>query len=107
MSDRSITIAVTNDTAEETAESFRVTLANAAGGATIEGAAEFDIEIQANDSVVVPPPPGGGGGGGGALASELLLLLGFWLLAALAQQQARRRTHDRADQVRLRHHGDT
>jgi choice-of-anchor B domain-containing protein len=106
MSDRTITIAVTNDTAEETAESFRVTLANAAGGATIEGASEFDIEIQANDAVVPPPPPGGGGGGG-ALAFELLLLLGSWLLAALAQQQARRRAYDRADQVRLRHHGDS
>ncbi len=107
MSDRSITIAVTNDTAEETAESFRVTLANAAGGATIEGAAEFDVEIQANDSVVVPPPPGGGGGGGGALALELLLLLGLWLLAALAYQQTRRHAHNRADQVRLWHYRDS
>ncbi len=107
MSDRPITIALNNDTAEEAGESFRVTLANAAGGATIEGAAEFDVEIQANDGAVAPPPAGGGGGGGGALASELLLLLGFWFLAALAQQQARRRSYDRAEQVRLRHHRDS
>jgi choice-of-anchor B domain-containing protein len=108
MSDRSITIPVTDDAAEEADESFRVSLANATGGATIEGATEFDVEILANDGAVAPPPPpGGGGGGGGALASELLMLFGFWLLAALAQQQTRRRAQDRADQVRLRHHGDS
>jgi len=107
MTDRSITIAVTNDAGEEPDESFRVTLANAAGGATIEGTAEFDVQIQANDGAVVPPSPGGGGGGGGALGAELLLLLGLWLLAALAQQQTRHGTQDRANQVRLRHHRDS
>lgn len=106
MSDRTITISVTNDTVEELDETFRVTLANATGGATIEGAAEFDIEVLDNDAVVAPPP-GGGGGGGGALAPEVLLLLGFWLLAVLSQQKARRRAHDRPDQVRLGHHRDS
>ena len=98
MSDRTITVSVTNDTNDEDDESFRVTLANAAGGATLEGAADFDIDITDNDGAV-QPPPGDGGGGGSALASELLLLLGLWLLATLAQQKSRRRAHDRADQV--------
>lgn len=106
MSDRTISIVVTNDTVEEIDETFRVTLANAAGGAAIEGAASFDIEIT-DDDAVVAPPPGGRGGGGGALAPELWQLLGFWLLAALTHQQTRRRPHNRTHQVRLGHDCDS
>ena len=59
-----------------------MTLSNAAGGATLEGSATIDVEIDDNDAVAIPPPGGGGGGGGGALDLVLLALLGLlWLCA--------------------------
>ena len=75
MTDRTIAIPVTNDTEIEPDESFRVTLANVAGGATLEGSATIDVNIDDNDVVVIPPPDGGGGGGGGGALDLLLLAL--------------------------------
>ena len=46
MSDRTIAIPITNDTEIEPDEAFRVTLSNAAGGATLEGSATIDVEIE-------------------------------------------------------------
>jgi hypothetical protein len=93
MSDRSITIAVTNDTAEEIAESFRVTLANAAGGRDDRGSSGVHVEIQANDAAVAPPPPGGGGAAARwrqtSAAARALASCGA------GAAEARRRAHDR------------
>lgn len=105
MSDRTIRIPVTNDAEDEGDETFRVTLSDATGGASLEGAASIDVAIE-NDDGRVNPPGGGGGGGGGGLGLELLALLALLLLSAQAQHEARRRAHHRADQVRLRHHRD-
>ena len=77
MTDRTIAIPVTNDTEIEPDEAFRVTLANVAGGATLEGSATIDVAIDDNDTVVIPPPDGGGGGGGGAMDLLWLALLGL------------------------------
>jgi choice-of-anchor B domain-containing protein len=104
MGDRVITVPLTDDNAPETDETFQVELANAGGGATFDGSAILTVTIEDDDSAVAPPPPGGRGGGGGS--GDALWLLGLCLLSALADQQSRRRAHDRADQVRLRDHGD-
>ena len=106
MADRTISIPIANDTQNEGDEAFHVTLANAGGGATIEGSASIDVEIQNDDTVVNPPVGGGGGGGGGGGPLDLLALLLLWLLATHAHQQSRCRAHDGADQVRLRNDRD-
>jgi hypothetical protein len=79
--ERSFTVALTNDTQTESDETFTVALSNAGGGASIEGSPTFTITVSNDDVAASPPPPssgGGGGGGGGAMSSlELLLLLGL------------------------------
>lgn len=102
LSDRTIRIPVTNDAADEGDEAFRVTLSDATGGASLEGASFIDVAIENDDGRM--NPPGGGGGGGGGLALELFALLALLLLSAQAQHEARRRAHDSANQVRLRDH---
>jgi hypothetical protein len=92
MTDRTITIPVANDTQNEGDEEFRVTLSNVAGGATLEGSATIDVEIDDNDAVVNPPPGGGGGGGGGAVDLLLLALLGLlWCAGAWRRGEIRLR----------------
>ncbi len=102
MGDRTITVALVSDADEEGDEAFRVTLANAGGGAVIEGSASIDVTIE--DAAAAGPPRGSGGGGAAGRVLELLALLGMLLLSAQAQQQAECRAHDRARQVRLRNH---
>ncbi len=91
MSDRTIDIPLVNDTTGEADENFRVTLSNAAGGATIEGSATLDVEITNDDGNVAPPPGGGGGGGGGATDIALLCLLALLLLDAETGRRSFRR----------------
>lgn len=77
-SEKTITVPVTNDTQNESDETFTLALSNAGGGASIEGSPTYTVTL-GNDDVAANPPPmnsgGGGGGGGGALDLELLLLL--------------------------------
>jgi len=92
MSDRTISVPLVNDSQDEADETFRITLSNATGGATIEGSATLDVEITNDDGNVVPPPGGhGGGGGGGASDLALLCLISLLLLLAEFAGQARRR----------------
>ncbi len=102
MDDQVITIPLVDDDAEEGAEAFELTLANAGGGAGLDGSATLTVDVSDDDGDAVVPPPPGGRGGGGATGPEGMLLLALWLFAAAAQQEARRRADDRADQVRLR-----
>jgi hypothetical protein len=90
MAEKSFTVSITNDTLEESNETFRVTLSNPAGGATVDGSTELEVTI-ANDDGASPPPSGGAGGGGGA--TDLLTLL-----AALAALGLRRSVPRRAGQ---------
>jgi choice-of-anchor B domain-containing protein len=90
VSDRTITIPIVNDSQDEANESFRVTLANAVGGVTIEGSATFDVVITNDDGNVMPPPGGGGGGGGGASDLALLGLISALLLLAEFRRRGRR-----------------
>lgn len=96
MSDRTITVPLVNDTAEEVNENFRVTLSNPTGGATIEGSTTFDVVITNDDGNVARPPGGGGGGGGGAIDLALLGLIGLMLFYAETSRRSRRR-YVRAD----------
>ncbi|MGH8250934.1 MAG: choice-of-anchor B family protein [Steroidobacteraceae bacterium] len=82
LGDRTIEVPVVNDDLDEDGETFRITLTNAVGGATIEGSATLEVQITNDDGVAPPPGGGGGGGGGGASSAELLLLLGVLLAAA-------------------------
>jgi choice-of-anchor B domain-containing protein len=102
LADRTITVSLLNDSQSEDVESLRITLSDVRGGATLDGAATFDVQIT-NDDLATPRPVGGGGGG--ALGASLLWLLGLLLLAARGQPQARRRAYERTDQMRLWHHG--
>lgn len=106
LDERTITVPLVNDAESESTETFRITLSNLTGGAVIDGSTTLDVSVT-NDDVVAPPWPGngGGGGGGGAVGIELLGLLGLLLLAAGGEPKTRRRTHQRADQVRLRYDG--
>ncbi len=88
MTDRAIEVPLANDTQDEGGEEFRVTLTNVAGGATLEGAATIDVEIDDNDAVVNPPQ--GGGGGGGALDWLLLAFLGLLWCDAERRRDAMR-----------------
>jgi hypothetical protein len=80
LSDKTFTIALTNDTGIEPDETVVVTLSNVAGGATLEGSSTLTVTI-VNDDVADD-------GGGGALGLELLLLVG----AALAAIRSRNRS---------------
>jgi hypothetical protein len=75
-SEKTIIVPVTNDTQNESDETFTLALSNAGGGASIEGSPTYTVTL-GNDDVAANPPPmfSGGGGGGGAIDLELLLLL--------------------------------
>ncbi|MBM4218587.1 MAG: choice-of-anchor B family protein [Gammaproteobacteria bacterium] len=102
MGDKVITISLIDDSEDEEGESFEIRLANAGGGAALDGAASLTVNVADNDSTVTPPP--GGRGGGGAPGVELLWLCGLLLLSALAQHKSGSRADDRSDQVRLGNH---
>lgn len=104
LDEKTISIPLVNDTMSENDETFRVTLSNLTGGAVIDGATTLDVSVT-NDDVGAPPGNGGGGGGGGAIGIELLGLLGLLLLAIGREPETRGRAEQRANQVRLRHHG--
>ena len=59
---KTITVAITNDTVAEAAESFSVELTNATGSAQIGTRSVANIEITDDDA---PVSSGAGGGGGG------------------------------------------
>jgi len=88
LGDRTITITLANDNQNEPNETFRITLANATGGALIDGSATLDVTIS-NDDAVVPPGPGNGGGGGGGGAADFWLLcgIGFLLMAGTRRRR--------------------
>jgi len=88
LGERTINVALVNDTTTETNETFRITLSNAAGGIAIEGSSTIDVTISDNDAVI-PPGPGNGGGGGGAADFWLLLLAGLPLLGVRRRRPAR------------------
>jgi len=73
---QTINIAVTDDTADESNESFRVALSNPTGGATTGAPSSATVTISDNDS----SPPASGSSGGGA-SDPWLLLVGVLLLA--------------------------
>ena len=88
LGERTISVALVNDTATEANETFRITLSNATGGVAIEGSSTIDVTISDNDAVI-PPGPGSGGGGGGAADFWLLLLAGLPLLGIRRGRPAR------------------
>jgi hypothetical protein len=82
LGDRIITVALVNDTVDESNETFRITLSNATGGVAIEGSSTIDVTIT-NDDAVAP-----GGGGGGAADFWLLLLAGVPLFGVRRRRHA-------------------
>jgi hypothetical protein len=104
LDERTITVPLVNDAQSEGTETFRITLSNLTGGATLDGLETLDVQIT-NDDAVAPPPGNGGVGGGGAIGTDLLWLFGLLLFAAGGHQQSCRRANDRADQMRLRYDG--
>jgi Calx-beta domain/Domain of unknown function (DUF5122) beta-propeller len=79
MTDRTITIPITDDTAAEDFETFRVMLSNSSTAGLALAATEAIVSIFDTDAAP-PPSQGGGGGGIGPLGLELLAVLGFGLL---------------------------
>ncbi len=71
--DKSIAIPISDDATQEAGEQFGIELSNLVG-ATLDGSAQFNVTISANDG---PAPSGGGGGGGGGIDLA-------WLLMALS-----------------------
>lgn len=82
---KTITVDVTNDTADELSETFTVTLSNPSGGAQLRGNPTATVTIADDDPPPPPPsppppppsPPAGGGGGSGDGFLFGLLLLGL------------------------------
>ena len=72
-SDKSIAIPISDDAAQEAGEQFGIELSNLVG-ATLDGSAQFNVTISANDGA---SSGGGGGGGGGGIDLA-------WLLMALS-----------------------
>jgi choice-of-anchor B domain-containing protein len=83
--DKHILVAITDDAAQEASEQFSLTLSNLTGSATLDGSAQLDITVNANDAPA-PPSGGGGGGGGGAVGLSWLLMV----LAAFGRGLRRR-----------------
>jgi uncharacterized delta-60 repeat protein len=88
-----ITIALTPDVADESDETFTVTLRNPSAGTEFDTPAAT-VTISDDDMDVVAPSSGGGGGGGGGEESLLALLL-WGVLASVRAAQARSRTRAR------------
>jgi hypothetical protein len=76
---------IVDDTGDEPAETFTITLSAPAGGAALGSPAEVTVTINDND-VSSPPPPSGGGGGGGAVGWPSLAML---FLAGIAGSRRR------------------
>ena len=70
---KEISVAITDDTIEESDENFTVTLSNPTGGATL-GGGSTTVTITADDSAGGSGDNGGGGGGGGGGCFLALLL---------------------------------
>ena len=70
--DKSIIVPITDDAAQEGGEQFAIQLTKLTGATTLDGSAQFQVTVSANDG---PPPAGGGGGGGGVDLAWLLLAL--------------------------------
>jgi choice-of-anchor B domain-containing protein len=85
LADKTVSITLSDDTVDESNESFTLTLSSPTGGATIDGSASLAIELADND---VPAPPARGGGGRGDL---LLVLLGLAMLVRRAGANGRMR----------------
>jgi choice-of-anchor B domain-containing protein len=96
LADKTINIALSNDTQVESAETIRVQLSNPGGGATVDGSMTLDVTVQSEDSAA-PPPSSDGGGGGGAM--DILTLVTALLVALLKALSAvlRRGRHARMD----------
>jgi hypothetical protein len=89
LADKVIAVAIADDAALESAETFTVTLSAFTGGAVLDGASSLTVTIDDNDA---RPPPSGDGGGGGATDLALLALLAGVLLArGRARLRSRRR----------------
>jgi uncharacterized delta-60 repeat protein len=82
-----ITIALTPDTADESDETFTVTLRNPSAGTEFD-TATATVTISDDDMDVVAPPSRGGGGGEESLIA--LLLCGVLTLLRVARSRARR-----------------
>jgi choice-of-anchor B domain-containing protein len=67
--DKTIVIPIGDDTNQEGNEDFVIELSNLTGSATLDGVAQFNVTVNANDA-----ESGGGGGGGGAINLAWLLL---------------------------------
>lgn len=99
--DRTITVDLVDDTAQENPEYFEVRLANATGGAILLGGTRT-VQIDDNDTPAVGPPTlaptaaatpaSGGGGGGGAIEWLTLLVLAATRLAPTAKPRATARS---------------
>jgi choice-of-anchor B domain-containing protein len=76
--ERTFMVPIANDTASEGDEGLVVTISNPNGGASIEGAATYNITITNDDSA---QQPRSGGGGGGVMSNDILLLLALFGLA--------------------------
>ena len=79
---KTITVDITNDSTDESDETFTVTLSNPSGGATLGSSFQATVTLVDDDSPAPPPPPpppppSGGSSGGGAVGFLSLLLLGI------------------------------
>jgi hypothetical protein len=68
-----VSVPITNDSANEPAETFTAAIATATGGATLGTPVSLTITVN-DDDAPAPPPQESGGGGGGSLGYGGLLL---------------------------------
>jgi hypothetical protein len=87
--DRSVEIALNNDTMHEASENFAVELSNPTGGAVIGPRSSGTFTIEASDAPSPPPPPPNSGGGGGAAGFLSLLFLWFAEILVSLRRSAR------------------
>ncbi|WP_251358437.1 choice-of-anchor B family protein [Kangiella sp. TOML190] len=73
-SDKTISISILDDSAQENDENFSLLLSDPQGGAAL-GTSSYSITIRQNDQPTPPPPPPSSGGGGGPIAPLMLLTL--------------------------------
>jgi choice-of-anchor B domain-containing protein len=85
--EKAFTVPINNDTQNENDETIRITLANPAGGATVEGSTTLSITVTDDDVAGGGGGSGDGGGGGGGGAIGFVLL---WPLLALSITRRRR-----------------